>query len=186
MTTIKKPIPNHLFIKGMRISVKYEGSEKRPKMCYGCRKTGHIASECERFTQAELVNTEIFDYTETVETTILDDSQTIAKEPEESFDQSFSTLLRNTTVNTNDQSAVCMDQTDVVESVEGQKENSMEVGIDETELEEGEIDEASLLEEVKNIRKRTLSGKKKIKMRERERERKAAINKTNKQKYNYS
>jgi len=41
MSTITKPIPNHIFING--VNVKYEGSQPRPKTC---RNTGHVASEC--------------------------------------------------------------------------------------------------------------------------------------------
>ncbi|KAK6188610.1 hypothetical protein SNE40_004752 [Patella caerulea] len=40
-----KPIPSHIYVKGIRVSIKYEG-QTRGKICYNCGLHGHLGREC--------------------------------------------------------------------------------------------------------------------------------------------
>ncbi|KAK6189151.1 hypothetical protein SNE40_005184 [Patella caerulea] len=40
-----KPIPSHIYIKGIHVSIKYEG-QTRGKICYNCGLHGHLGREC--------------------------------------------------------------------------------------------------------------------------------------------
>lgn len=43
---IKKPIPSHINIKGIRISVKYEDQPQPSRRCFKCGEEGHLAASC--------------------------------------------------------------------------------------------------------------------------------------------
>lgn len=188
MVTITKPIPNHLFIKGIRVSVKYEGSESRPRMCYICRKIGHIASECntEHFPDIVSVITESDNGTAEIDNTIIqsDEPEPSIRDLENAFDGTYNDLLKNLSQPSQsvDQSAMCADQAvSVVREEECERESEMDreseslsqtyetASEDGNEREEGEISEEDLVEQMKEIRKRTLIDKKKD---ERKKERK--------------
>jgi len=204
MKSITRPIPNNIFIKGNRVSVKYEGSQPREKTCYICRGRGHLAAECPQFEAEPIDETiearpslddttvlkEIFEvapitinktkYAETIEarpslddTTVLKEIFEVApitinktkyaededslKQLEESFDRSYNQLIINMSGESED--IATRSTTNQITVCEGVEENERV----ECDLEEGELsdDDDDLMEMVKEVRKRTLSGKRK-------------------------